>query len=268
MPGVINMENGGQNGVRTNHDRDLKLNGVNGAKADGQQNAPEKGTTSGGHATSMANGGGPEPSESRQQTGPLESMSNEPPRMNNLPDEIPHITQGFIPLSRFLTRLAQTSHNTLQEKVMEFAKMPIPANVVNGNMANLSNIPDDTSTENLRKKAAILAFAQDMHSKWVKALVITEWSRKADSVSALIDLKVHVDGQRMLYDAALDNIVNVKRDLSYARMPSPDLKTALQVLSTGTAPWMPDVSTLLYSSDMAPANPKIAELHRTPSIDV
>ena len=237
MPGIVNMESGGQNGVRTNHDRDLKLNGVNGAKAEGQQNAEEKGKASEGTAVSMANGGGISPND------PLSIDSQ--PRMNKLPDEILHITQGFIPLSRFLTRLAQTTHNSLQEKVMELAKMPIPANVLNGNTPNPNNIPDDTSTENLRKKANILSFAQDQHSKWVKALVITEWSRKADSVSALIDLKVHIDGQRMLYDAALDNIVNVKRDLTYARMPSPDLKTALQVLSTGTAPWMPDVSALI-----------------------
>ncbi|KAF4587702.1 Mediator of RNA polymerase II transcription subunit 14 [Ophiocordyceps camponoti-floridani] len=160
-------------------------------------------------------------------------------RMNDLPDEIIHITQGFVPLSLLLTRLAQTSHNALQDKMAELAKMPLPATAVNG---NATSTLDDTSTDNLRKKAALASFAQDLHGKWLKALVITEWSRKSDMVSKLIDLKFHIDQQRILYDACLENVVNVKRDLTFARMPSPDLKTALQILSTGTAPWMPDLN--------------------------
>ncbi|KFA47712.1 hypothetical protein S40293_08104 [Stachybotrys chartarum IBT 40293] len=156
------------------------------------------------------------------------------------PDGIFHITDGFIPLSLLLTRLAQTTHNALQAKMVELAKMPLPAAAMNGNTAH-ANSADDVSSDNLRKKTALLNFAQDMHAKWVKVLVIADWSRKAESVSKLIDLKFHIDQQRILFDAALDNIVNIKRDLTYARMPSPDLKTALQVLSTGRAPWIPDL---------------------------
>lgn len=246
MPGVVNMENGDQNGVRTNHDREIQLNGVNGAKPNGSQNILDKGKTASSQ-DGVANGGGPE-SNGSQQVPPSQLRRNDgPPRMNDLPDEIVHITQGFIPLSRFLTRLAQTTHNSLQEKVAELVKMPIPPNALNGNATTSNGASDDISAENLRKKAALLTFAQDVHAKWVKALVITEWSRKAEMVSKLIDLKFHIDQQRIFYDAALDNIVNVKRDLTYARMPSPDLKTALQVLSTGTAPWMPDVSATLHS---------------------
>ncbi|KAH6996613.1 mediator complex subunit MED14-domain-containing protein [Ilyonectria sp. MPI-CAGE-AT-0026] len=161
--------------------------------------------------------------------------------MNDLPDEIRHIRQGFIPISLLLTRLAQSTHNSLQDKIADLAKMAVPANALNGNAAFPTSVADDSSSENMKKKAAILNFAQDMHAKWVKALVITEWSRKSEMVSKLIDLKFHIDQQRILFDAALDNIVNVKRDLTFARMPSPDLKTALQVLSTGKAAWMPDL---------------------------
>lgn len=167
--------------------------------------------------------------------------STDPNRMNDLPDEIVHITQGFIPLSAFLTRLAQLSHNSLQDKIVEIAKQPLPASAVNGGASNLTaSGPDDVSLENLRRKGMLLEFIQDMHAKWVKALVIMEWSRKSEMVSKLIDLKFHIDQQRILFDMALDSMVNVKRDLSYARMPSPDLKTALQILSTGSAPWISD----------------------------
>lgn len=207
MPGVLEMENGDANG-RTDHDRQ-HANGVT-----DQIGAPNKGKA---------------------------KASSDLMRMNDLPDEIVHITQGFIPLSAFLTRLAQLTHNSLQDKMTELAKMPIPASAVNGASSFTSGAPDDTSAENLRKKASLLHFTQDMHAKWVKALVITEWSRKSEMVSKLIDLKFHIDQQRILYDVALDSMVNVKRDLSFARMPSPDLKTALQILSTGSAPWIPDV---------------------------
>lgn len=163
------------------------------------------------------------------------------PRMNDLPDEIVHITQGFVPVALLVSRMAQVTHNSLQEKIAELAKMPVPASAVNGNSNHTAQGPDDVSAENLRKKATLLNFAQDMHAKWVKVLVILEWSRNSARVSKLIDLKFHLDQQRILFDAAVDDMVNVKRDLTYARMPSPDLKTALQVLSTGNAPWIPDV---------------------------
>lgn len=250
MPGIINMENGSQNGVRTDQDKDSKLNGVNGAKSETLHNGPEKTKTAlaGDRSGSVVNGDyvGSTQLDNHQQQLPLVEME---PRMNDLPDEIVHITQGFIPLSLLLTRLAQTSHNSLQDKVAELSKMAIPATALNGNAVHSINGIDDASSENIRKKANILNFAQDMHAKWVKALVITEWSRKSEMVSKLIDLKFHVDQQRILYDTSLDNMVNVKRDLTFARMPSPDLKTALQVLSTGTAPWMPDVSHILTLLD-------------------
>ncbi|QPG99333.1 hypothetical protein C2857_001507 [Epichloe festucae Fl1] len=243
MPGVITMEPGGQNGTRTDHDRDFGTNGVNGVDATDSRH--------GGLSREKAVAA-PTPTDdtstAKDASRRLESDANgvkaeqSRNRMNDLPDEIVHITQGFVPLSLLLTRLAQTTHNALEDKIAELAKMPVPATTMNGTSSSYSSSgPDDTSAENLRKKGALLHFAQEWHGKWLKALVIAEWSRQSPQVSKLIDLKYHIDQQRMLFDAALDNIVNVKRDLTFARMPSPDLKTALQVLSTGSAPWMPDL---------------------------
>lgn len=248
MPGIVSMEPAGQNGTRTDHDRDPAVNGVNGTSVVGSQGgAPDKGKAP---AASNDNGGvnggevgGMVMERSRQSPLQAGGPSTEAhSRMNDLPDEIRHITEGFIPLSLLLTRLAQVTHNSLQEKIAELAKMPVPTAAANGTPSYTSGGPDDISNDNLRKKGSLTSFAQDMHGKWLKALVITEWSRKSEMVSKLIDLKFHVDQQRILYDASLDDIANVKRDLAFARMPSPDLKTALQILSTGTAPWIPDVS--------------------------
>lgn len=242
MPGVIMTEPSGQNGTRTDHERDSIVNGINGAEdANVQNGGGSKDKARNVAASALSNDEGITKGHELVVHRPTEQNTN---RMNDLPDHIPHITQGFVPLSLFLTRLAQATHNDLQDKVAELAKMPVPASLSNGNSSYSSSGPDDSSSENMRKKGVLANFAQEYHGKWMKALVITEWSRNSHLVSKLIDLKVHIDQQRMLYDNALDNIVNVKRDLAFARMPSPDLKTALQVLSTGSAPWMPDVSLL------------------------
>jgi mediator of RNA polymerase II transcription subunit 14 len=145
--------------------------------------------------------------------------------------------------------------------------MPLPAAAMNGNPTIPNSDVDDASSENIAKKTSILNFAMREHRKWVKALVITEWSRKADMVSQLIDLRFHLQGQEVLFTGALDVMGHVKRDLTFARMPSPDLKTALQVLSTGEAAWMPDVSVAHHKSMLTSADIQVALLYRPPSFD-
>jgi mediator of RNA polymerase II transcription subunit 14 len=118
--------------------------------------------------------------------------------------------------------------------------MPIPPSALNTNGSHMTSV-DDNSSENLSKKLLLLNFAQETHADWVKALVITNWSRRSEDVSKTIDLKIYLDQQKAMYDMAIHEMSEVKRSLPYARVPNPDLKTALQVLSTGKAPWMPEV---------------------------
>jgi mediator of RNA polymerase II transcription subunit 14 len=185
-------------------------------------------------------------------------------KMEDLPDELRHITDDVMPLSLLLGRLAQFSHMKLQELILDLASKPLPENALNGNAkgpvnggingnvnigpngnAKGSNVPipalEDTSPESLDKKTMILKFIQDLHSRWVKALVITEWARNADEVGKLIDLRTHLAEKLELYNTTFWSMVNVKREMAFAKVPSPDLKTALEVLSTGAVHWMPDV---------------------------
>lgn len=209
------VQNGVQNGIATNHDRNS--NGVFAAQpaAAAQPNG-----------AAMANGA-------------LAGTSN-PRRMNDLPDEILHISDGFIPVADILSKLAQKTHNQLQIKILELAKMPLPMAAVNGNSAHPDGQLDDRSTENLGKKSTLLEFVQDTHAKFVKALVIAAWSRNAATVSKLIDVMSFMTLKLSYYETALDKLIQMKRDLTFARIPCPDLQTALQVLSAGEASWMPD----------------------------
>lgn len=242
------MEIGTQNGARTDHDRDSKMNGINGVGIVKREPSPNKAK---GGATPMTNGyDTPMEADAPKHAQAALNAPDQASKMDNLPPEIAHITQNFIGIPFLLQRLAQKSHNDLQTKIEELAKIPIPQGSLNGN----AGTAEDNSEENQNKKANLLHFIQDMHGKWVKALVISEWSRKAGQVSKLIDLNVHINEQLAKYDQGLDFMGHIKRGLYQARLPDPDLKTALQVLSTGQAPWFPEVLSPSSRSDIGFAN--------------
>lgn len=248
MPGVVMMENGVRAPLPTNHDRDHSqfVNG-NGTFApqstsDRQNGAPvgpAPGDTKGTSAmiNGEGNGDGAKPAQPQR-------LNTNPSRMNDLPDEIQHVTMGFVPLGLLLSRLAQKTHNQLGDEIMALAKIQLPATAVNGNSAHVGAATDDTSPENLTKKSRLLNFVQEKHAEWVKLAVITRWSRNAESVSKLIDLMGLLRQQQAKYLEILDHMITIKSGLTFARLPNPDLHTAHYVLSTGAAPWMPDLNYL------------------------
>ncbi|RKF63359.1 Mediator of RNA polymerase II transcription subunit 14 [Erysiphe neolycopersici] len=159
---------------------------------------------------------------------------------NDLPSEILHITQGYISLKTLIARLAQKTHRDLLKTVKDLAQMPTTYLKANSNGSQVMAV-DDTSAENLAKKLRILKFVTEAHEAWTKALVITGWSRKAEDVSKIIDLKVHLDARLQDYVAAIDQMAHDKRGYIHARLPNPDIKTALEVMETGKASWMPQL---------------------------
>lgn len=253
-------EDGSRNGGLTNHDRDRGPNGTFGtsdASAPGKMQGLESAK-----GPSMANGHGHDEGGARPPAAPdtLAPVPTRRARMNDLPDEIVHITEGFIPLSIILSRLAQQTHNSIQDKIQQLARMPLPqlpASAINGNSPSLAGKDKeefDNSQESLSKKVNLLQSIRTIHGKWVKALVIANWSRQSELVTKLIDLKGHINQQLLHFDVRLDQIIDLKRNLIFARVPSPDLRTALQVLSCGNGDWMPDVSLFDLPAMGAPPN--------------
>ncbi|TGJ80632.1 hypothetical protein E0Z10_g8128 [Xylaria hypoxylon] len=236
MPGVVMMESGASHFQSTNHHRN------NGTLTNGARDSPNGLVSPAGNQTTTATGTNAVLNGNTTNTDGSQSPAPFTSRMNDLPDEIQHITQGFVPLSLLISRLAQQTHNQLGDEIMALAKMPMPLSAMNGNIVGADVSSDDNSPDNINKKVRILNFVQERHGEWVKALVIANWSRKAEPVSKLIDLMHHINKTRAIYQGSLDYMINIKRDLTYARIPNPDLRTALQVLSTGQAPWMPELN--------------------------
>ncbi|EGS19141.1 uncharacterized protein CTHT_0057660 [Thermochaetoides thermophila DSM 1495] len=161
----------------------------------------------------------------------------------DVPDEMEHITDGILPLNLLLIRLAEFSHSKLEELVTMLASKPVPQHAVNGNGSH-STLVEDASPESQEKKRLLLNTIQDLHSRWVKALVITEWARNAEKVGKLIDIRTHLFKKLELYPQVLNDFINLKRDMAWAKVPSPDLKTALHILTHGEVTWMPDFNFL------------------------
>ncbi|KAI1090748.1 MED14-domain-containing protein [Rostrohypoxylon terebratum] len=237
MPGVVMMENGVRAPLATNHDRDHGqfVNGNGNPAPHLNGNLAGAGNSNG--VNNMVNGGG-------NADGAVVAQTQNASRMNDLPDEIRHITEGYVPLGTILARLAQKTHNRLVEEIVALAKMPLSTAATNGNSGHVSSAVDDNSPDNINKKVRLLNFAQDTHAEWVKAAVIARWSRNAHNVSKLIDLFNFLHSQKLHYFNTIDTLASTKFSLAQARLPNPDLRTALHTLSTGAAPWMPDLNYL------------------------
>ena len=248
MAAVVKMENGAHPGTgRTDHDREhARTNGINGDNGD-SGDAEAVGSQSTGDAklpsATLTNGVSDDVAEEveRQRQEILaEVASAGPQRLNDLPDEIQHITTGFVQLGPLISRLAQRSHNALQEKIAELARMPFAAPTANGHKDGHDG-PDDTSPENVEKKRNFLRFCVTQHEDWTKALVMTEVYKRMGYMTKLIDLNHHITLQKANYHEAVDSMIILRRNLTFARLPAADLKTGLLVLSQGTARWMPDI---------------------------
>lgn len=170
-------------------------------------------------------------------------------QVGQLPPEIEHITFGYLPLSRIITRLAQDTFNSLNDVINDMADLVVsqpspnvPASYLNTHVNG--NGVDDKLEANVRKKERLFDFAKDRRAQFIKILVLLDWSRQMDAISKVIDLKVWLDGQRKIYEDATLWMGELRRLLGPLRLSNPDLKTALAVLSLGKAPWLPDVRVL------------------------
>ncbi|KAL1650200.1 mediator complex subunit [Didymella pomorum] len=151
-----------------------------------------------------------------------------------LPPEIAHIgPESYHPLSKLLMRVAQECYNALEETLHKMSGMS-----VGQQPAGAQDNPD----VNKKKKLLLLRFAQDNRAKFIKLLVLTEWGQKsAIDISKVIDVYAWTREQVMHMDYVDKQMEDIKVLSGGARENNPDIRTALEILSTGTASWIPSL---------------------------
>lgn len=234
MPGrlIMNHDSGAASGMRDGENKKRNYEGklING--------------------TSTVNGAPPQSAG-----GAVSAPSGHAPETySELPPEIAHISEDMLhPLSTLLLRISQETYNELFETLHSMAEIPVGPQT-NGIMTNGIGGGQDNTEANRRKKLLLLKFAQDNRAKFIKLLVLTEWGKKASKdVSQLIDLLQWAREQTAHIEFVDVQIERIKQYSSYAAERNPDIKTALEILSTGK------VGSMNTLADYIPPEPISAE---------
>ncbi|KAF2129950.1 MED14-domain-containing protein [Dothidotthia symphoricarpi CBS 119687] len=156
----------------------------------------------------------------------------------DLPPEIAHVPVDlYHPLSTLLMRISQECYNDLSEVLQKMADMPL-AQQLNGALTN--GMGQQNVEANRHKKLLLMRFAQENRAKFIKLLVLTEWGKKsAVDVAKLIDVFAWAVEQTTHMNNVDAQMEEIKKLSNHARQNNPDIRTALEILSTGKASWMP-----------------------------
>ena len=169
--------------------------------------------------------------------------------VGQLPPEIEHWTMGYVPLSELLGRLVQETFNGLEDLINDMAEITLSQPLTNGainhvNQRNGAPQSGDASQANVQKKVRIFDFANGRRAQFIKVLVLSRWARQAESISNVIDLRIWLSQKQEDYNSAVSWMGELKRKLAALVEPSPDIRTALEVLSLGKVSWLSDLGYL------------------------
>jgi mediator of RNA polymerase II transcription subunit 14 len=165
--------------------------------------------------------------------------------------EIPRRPDVYKPLGELISRVTQECFNELGktlDKTSQIQRGAQPTHtLVNGigSHAGVNGVGINSRT-NQEKKKELLDFANTYREKFIKLMVLTDWSRRVEDVRKMLDLGWWTEHQFCHYDNAKFMLADIHARLQGFKLRNPDIKTALEVLSTGKAPWMPEVSVSQY----------------------
>jgi mediator of RNA polymerase II transcription subunit 14 len=242
MPGILIMNHSGSDAAAASRDGENKKRNHEGTLINGERNDARRDTPAG---ASAVNGGlskdtrinGASMAVAAPAGSALEQYSELPPEIMQVSSDAYHS------LSTLLMRISQESYNDLGGILAKMAGIPL-APATNGVLTNglgAANMQNNAEA-NKKKKLLLLQFAQDQRAKFIKLLVLTEWGKKASGdIAKLIDLFSWASEQARHMDAADIQLDRIKVLSNIARENNPDIATALEVLSTGKASWMPSL---------------------------
>jgi mediator of RNA polymerase II transcription subunit 14 len=142
------------------------------------------------------------------------------------------------PMGKILQRLANQCLKDLRDTVNNMAETPIEgslAPVTNGAVSHHV----DKSEASVNKKLQFMKFANNQRDRFIKMLVLVDYSRREEEMARLVDLKVWQEKELNAHQNAMHSIGLTKRDMFAAKMPNPNIEGALEYLSTGKASRQP-----------------------------
>lgn len=247
MPGLVRMDNRGANGPaptpitgkRTAQEAFGEQDGTAGLMKKVDQRTLPNGDVS-----------------SPQQNGPVangaSTASVAQSQQSSVPDSpaaLQHITEGYLSLGQLIARTAQVSLNDLSKTVEKLGLVqrglrtaPVLPNGIGTHAAINGGASISKAASEQRKE--MLESLNTQREKFIKLLVLGDWSQKVDDVGKLIDLNVFNQQQFGAFDNAKFRIADMHRRQQYFKEKGPDIKTAIEVLGTGKASWMPDLDYL------------------------
>nr|POF15240.1 mediator of rna polymerase ii transcription subunit 14 [Quercus suber] len=149
------------------------------------------------------------------------------------------------PLGKLIARLAQQCYADLHQVLDEMSNIG-PGNPATQRpiITNSQPNPQDQSEASVARKQKLLDFASEQRDRFIKTLILADWGRDEEDIAKLIDLKVWLDKHRMAHGHAAQDIGQIKIDAIPTKTPNPNIDHALELLSTGKASWIPDMSYL------------------------
>lgn len=143
-------------------------------------------------------------------------------------------------LGTLIERAAQQCYYDLNKTLQAMSQVPLDARGAQVNGAG-TRADEDASAGSLEKKRLLLNFANDQRDRFIKAFVLSDWSKNEHDQGKLIDLKVRSEMQDHHQSAAASAIGYLKRDMTGIKEPNPNLEGAMELLATGKASWIPDL---------------------------
>jgi mediator of RNA polymerase II transcription subunit 14 len=236
MPGLLIMNHSGPNAAAASRDGENKKRNHEGNLINGDRSEARRDTPNGGPSNNPSTNGA-SVTVAASTGAALDQFSELPPEIQQVSSDAYHS------LSTLLLRISQESYNDLGGVLSKMAGVQL-APATNGVLTNGLGAANahNNAEANKRKKLLLLQFAQDQRAKFIKLLVLTEWGKKASGdISKLIDLFSWASEQARHMDSADIQLERIKVLSNIARENNPDIATALEVLSTGKASWMPSL---------------------------
>lgn len=132
-------------------------------------------------------------------------------------------------LGKLMIRTAERCFVDLNDLLAQMAaqKVSQPGPQANG------ATEQDVDAVSLAKKRKLMDFLQMQRERFIKALVINDWSKDADAFAGIIDVNAHLGRANASHLQATAAIGEMKLAMNHAKMPNPNIEGALELLASG-----------------------------------